>query len=80
MATRILRLPIVLSQNGYSRSTHYAYIQQGLFTKPVKLGVRAVGWPESEVIAIIEARIAGKSDQEIRQLVVKLGAARKAMA
>jgi prophage regulatory protein len=36
-----------------------------------------VGWPASEVSAINTARIAGKTDDEIRVLVVKLEAARK---
>jgi prophage regulatory protein len=39
-----------------------------------------VGWPANEVAALNAARIAGKSDDEIRQLVRKLEAARKAMA
>jgi prophage regulatory protein len=36
-----------------------------------------VGWPSCEVDALIVARIAGKTDAEIRSLVVKLEAARK---
>jgi prophage regulatory protein len=46
-------------------------------TTPVKLGGRAVGWPEYEVEAILMARIAGKSDDEIRTLVAKLEADRR---
>jgi prophage regulatory protein len=46
----------------------------------VSLGARAVGWPSGEVAAINAARIAGKPDEEIRALVVKLEAARKAAA
>jgi prophage regulatory protein len=76
----ILRLPAVKAKTGHSRSTHYLRIAQGLFTKPVSLGARAVGWPSSEVAAINAARIAGKTDDEIRALVVKLEAARKAAA
>lgn len=38
---------------------------------------RQTGWPSSEVAAINAARIAGKSDEEIRELVLKLEAARK---
>ena len=79
MSNRILRLPKVKSESGYSRSTLYLRISQGLWPKPVSLGLRAVGWPESEVEAINAARIAGKSDEEIRQLVVKLEASRKAL-
>ena len=77
MLQTILRLPAVKAETGVSRSTIYLRIAQGLFTKPVSLGARAVGWPSSEVAAINAARIAGKTDDEIRKLVVKLEAARK---
>ena len=73
----ILRIPAVTSESGLSRSTIYLRIAEGLWTKPVSLGQRAVGWPSDEIEAINAARIAGKTDEEIRQLVVKLEAARK---
>ncbi|HSD38328.1 MAG TPA: AlpA family phage regulatory protein [Rhodocyclaceae bacterium] len=74
----ILRLPEVLRQSGASRSTVYLRISQGLWSKPIKLGPRAVGWPASEVSTINAARIAGQSDADIRALVTQLEAARKA--
>lgn len=80
MSATILRLPSVKSESALSRSTIYLHIQQGLFTRPVLIGQRAVGWPASEVEAINLARIAGKSDDEIRALVVQLEAARKIAA
>lgn len=80
MVTTILRLPIILHERCRSRSAHYLDIQQGLFTRPVSIGLRAVGWPASELVALNAARIAGKSDEEIRSLVVKLEAARKTLA
>lgn len=80
MTHTIQRLPTVKSESGLSRSTIYLRITQGLWTKPVSLGPRAVGWPSGDVAAINAARIAGKSDDEIRALVVKLETARKAAA
>lgn len=80
MPQTIYRLPAVKSESGLSRSTIYLRIAQGLWTKPVSLGARAVGWPSGEVAALNAARIAGKTDEEIRALVVKLEAARKAAA
>jgi len=80
MSNTILRLPSVKAESGYPRSTLYLRISQGLWTKPVSLGERAVGWPSSEVSAINAARIAGKTDDEIRILVVKLETARKVAA
>ena len=78
MSHTILRLPAVLQRRGRSRSSHYADIKNGLYVKPVQIGSRAVGTPEVEVDALNAARIAGKSDDEIRALVLKLEAARKA--
>jgi prophage regulatory protein len=80
MVQAILRLPAVKAGSGASRSTIYLRIQQGLWPKPVRLGPRSVGWPASEVAAINIARIAGMTDDEIRNLVVKLEAARKTAA
>lgn len=79
MINTILRLPAVKAQSGYPRSTLYLRISQGLWTKPISLGTRAVGWPASEVAAINAARISGKTDEEIRDLVNKLEAARKSV-
>jgi len=78
MKRTILRIPAVKSESGLSRSTIYLRVSQGLWTRPVSLGARAVGWPSDEVEAINEARIAGKTDEEVRALVVKLEVARKA--
>ena len=77
MKRSILRIPSVKSESGLSRSTIYLRIAQGLWTKPVILGARAVGWPSDEIEAINTARIAGKTDEEVRALVAKLEAARK---
>ena len=80
MTHTILRLPAILTSTGLSRSTIYLRIAQGVFTKPVSLGGRSVGWPADEVAALNAARIAGKPGAEIRELVTKLEAARKAVA
>ena len=75
-AHAILRRKSVEAQTGYSRSTLYLRIDNRLFTRPVKLGARAVGWPAAEVVAINAARIAGKPDEEIRAIVAQLERAR----
>lgn len=77
MANTILRLPSVRAETGIARSTLYLRINQGLWPEPVQIGARSVGWPAREVAALNAARIAGKSDDEIRQLVRDLMAARK---
>jgi prophage regulatory protein len=77
MANTILRLPTVIQETGYSRSTIYLRIVQGLWTKPVSLGPRAVGWPSNEIEALNAARISGKTDAQIRELVESLHTKRK---
>lgn len=72
MAIRILRDPIVWERKGTGRSTTYKEIADGLWPPRVRLGPRAVGTPEHEADAVIAARVAGKSDDEIRALVAQL--------
>ncbi len=69
----ILRLNKAILLLGLSRSTFYSQIAEGLITKPVNIGVRAVGWPSNEIEAILNARIAGKTPNEIKALVLDLG-------
>lgn len=80
MSSRLLRLPAVLSETGYSRSMIYSMISLGLWPRQVKLGGRVVAWPEREVNALINARIAGQTEDEIRSLVTQLEAQRKVAA
>lgn len=75
-AHTILRRRQVEAESGYSRSTIYLRMSQGLWPKPISLGPRAVGWPAREVAALNEARIAGKSEDALRALVQKLVSAR----
>ena len=56
MAARILRRPAVETLTGLSRSTIYAMMSEGSFPKPVRLGKRAVGWPESVINQWLESR------------------------
>ena len=79
MTHTILRIPAAKTQSGYSRSTIYLRIAQGLWTKPVSLGPRAVGWPAHEIDSLNAARISGKTDDEIRELVQSLHSKRKTL-
>lgn len=73
----IIRVPSVKAEMGFSSSTSvYNAVNAGLLTKPVLIGLRAVGWPLEEVQAIVAARIAGCTDDQIRDLVMALHAKR----
>ena len=78
---QILRMPTVKSKAGHrSDASIYNAIRDGLWTTGVAIGQRAKGWPDYEVDAIITARIAGKSDAEVRELVKVLHAKRTELA
>lgn len=73
----ILRMPAVKAATGHSsHASIYNAIHAGTFTMPVRIGERSVGWPSEEVQAINAARIAGQTDEKIRELVHKLHTAR----
>lgn len=77
MARHLLRRAEVVARTGRSASALDLDMRAGRFPRPVSLGPRSVGWPSDEVDAVISARIAGDSDEEIRALVRKLTADRK---
>ena len=52
-------------------------IANGLVTKPVKYGARSIVWPSYEIEQIAMARVAGWSDDQLRELVAQLHAQRK---
>lgn len=56
MQDKIYRRPDVETLVGLSRSTIYAMIADGTFPKPIKLGKRAVGWRQSDVLTWLESR------------------------
>lgn len=67
---RILRLPAVKSEMGYrTDAIIYNAIRAGTFTAGVHIGQRSKGWPDYEARAINAARIAGKSDVDLCELI-----------
>ena len=77
----ILRMPAVKAETGHrSHASIYTANKAGLFTTGVAIGQRSKGWPSFEVQAINAARIAGKTDDDIRELVKRLHANRAELA
>lgn len=67
----------VKAETGHkSHASIYTAIRAGLFTQPVPIGERSVGWPDYEVQAINRARIAGQTEAQIKELVNRLHAKR----
>ena len=51
MSDRLMRLKEVLEMSSISRSELYRQVAEGRFPRPVKVGLRAVRWWQSEVEA-----------------------------
>jgi len=69
----IFRMREVKIETGHrSHASIYTAIKAGLFTKSIPIGERSVGWPDYEVKAINQARIAGQTDDQIKVLVKRL--------
>ena len=76
----IWRIETCKAEAGYrSNASIYNLIRNGLWTKPVLIGQRSVGWPDYEVRTICSARISGKTEVEIRNLVEALHANRDSL-
>ncbi len=63
MAARILRLSDVVNVTGLSRSAIYQSMKTGDFPHSISLGLRSIGWIESEVQAWIDSKIAVTRNQ-----------------
>ena len=68
----------VAAHLGCARSTTWEMVRDGLLTKPVRRGLKWSRWPSSEIECVEAAIISGVSDDELRQLVRELLAARVA--
>ena len=54
--SKILRLPAVMQATGLSKASVYLGVKKGTFPAPVKLGVRAVGWPAEAIDEWVKSR------------------------
>ncbi|WHZ11745.1 MAG: hypothetical protein OJF60_002184 [Burkholderiaceae bacterium] len=80
MPFNLIRLPEVIRRTCKGRTSVYDDMTAGIFPKPVKVGRRAVAWPDHEVDALIAARVSGASENQLRTLVQRLAADRAALA
>lgn len=59
---RLLRLPDVETATGCKKSTIYKLMKEGKFPPCVRITARMAAWPESAVLAWVQARIAGAQE------------------
>jgi len=53
---RIIKLKEVMNLTSLSRASIYRYLKENTFPSQIKIGVRSVGWKESEILDWIELR------------------------
>lgn len=68
----LLRKPAVLARHHFKNTSLYQQIADGVFPPPVKVTDVTSAWLEYESDAVLAARIAGCSKDELRALVRKL--------
>ena len=66
MDTRILRRPEVERITSLSKASIYRAMAAGSFPRPLKIGVRSVGWPEEEIRAWVATRPRSNGDTSAR--------------
>lgn len=49
LTDRVLSMKEVKIKTGLSKSTIYSQINQGMFPEQIKLGIRRVGWSETDI-------------------------------
>ena len=49
MSKLVMRLPEVIEAVCLKKTTVYALIRRGIFPVPIRLGLRSVGWYETEI-------------------------------
>ena len=75
------RLPEVKSQLGHrADASVYNAVRVGLLTPGISIGARAKAWPDYEIRALIEARVAGFTKEAMKKLVSDLIQARPSVA
>jgi prophage regulatory protein len=77
---RYLRLPSIKARYGVSQATVWRWCQEGLLPPPIKLAAKTSAWILAELDRVDEAREAGATAGEIKALVKKIVAERRAAA
>ena len=69
---QLIRRPTKLSLTGRSKSSNYNDEKEGLCIPPISIGARSIAYVRQEVEAVIQARIEGKSTEQIKAIVLEL--------
>ncbi len=78
MSNSLVKLSSVIKATACSKSAIYESIKKETFPPAIKLSLRSVAWVQSEVEAWIKAKIAGATEDKLKELVRSLVAKRQA--
>lgn len=77
MLSPVLRPQVSAPRMGMKISTFYNHIARAILPPTIKFGPRAVGHFQHEIDAIMSARAAGQTEDQIKALVISQIAARQ---
>lgn len=77
---QLIRRPEVIKLSGRSKSALFLDEQSGLIPPAISIGDRAVAYLKHEIETVIQARIEGKTNEQIKALVQELIEQRKKIA
>jgi prophage regulatory protein len=69
---KVIRKPEIKALTGLSNTSYFEQINKGLTVPFFSIGARAVAVYEDEITTVTSARAAGKSDDELREIVKAL--------
>lgn len=69
---KLIRRNEVLDKIGRSKSSLQLDEKAGLFCPPISIGERAVAYIQTEVDTVIQARIEGQTQEQIKALIQEL--------
>ncbi|EOW4146839.1 helix-turn-helix transcriptional regulator [Vibrio parahaemolyticus] len=67
--SNLLRPVQAAKLSGYSLSTLYKHVKEGVCPTPLRFGPNSVAWLSHEIEAVVAARICEYSDDEIQSMV-----------
>ena len=77
---KLIRIRQTIELSGLTRTSLYRKMKEGLFVPTISLGERSCAHIESEVNATLNAMIAGKTPEELKDLVKYLVDQRRQVA
>ena len=67
-----MRIDDILTPLRVTKVTIYSWIKSGIFPPSIPIGLGSVAWLESEVNAVLSARVRGATNAQIQTIVAQI--------